>query len=289
MPIAEYPKSNSSSSSGGGTVQDPTTKAIIPTDEGIPIGNARGNNATDLQTVRTSASQVASGDYSTVFGKQNTASGLASVSLGYGNTASSTIAVALGYNNTSSSPYAVAIGLGNTTSKDYSTSIGKENTSSQFYTVSLGQKSVSYIQGQFSFSNERITSAGDSQYSVLVLRERTVNATPKIMTLNFAGNLVRTVLPSGKTWRFVIELVAKNTSNGDTFAATYVGAIKRVGSTTSLIGTVTERDKVNDAGASTWSVAVTANDTNESLDITVTGEASTTINWCAVVHLTEVA
>lgn len=247
---------------GGGTVQDPTTKAIKVAEEVGTTGNARGTNAVDLQVKRSSASQVASGTGSFQAGENCTASGVNSTASGRSSTASG----------------------------NYSTASGNGSTASGQFSTASGFGSTAYLDGQFSQSSQRITSSGDSQYSFFVVRERTTNATPIVMTLGADGSsTVRAVLPSGNSWRFVIELVAKDTSKGDTFAATYVGAIKRVGSTTSLIGTVTERDKVNDAGASTWSVAVTADDTYESLKIEVTGEASKTIHWCAVVHLTEVA
>ena len=43
-----------------------------------------------------------------------------------------------------------------------------------------------------------------------------------------------------------------------------------------------------DAGAATWSVAVTADATNNRLAITVTGEADKTIRWVATVEMAEV-
>ena len=47
---------------GGGTVQN-VNLSIEPTDDGTTAGNARGANAVDLQTDRTAATQVASGNY----------------------------------------------------------------------------------------------------------------------------------------------------------------------------------------------------------------------------------
>jgi len=57
--------------------------------------------------------------------------------------------------------------------------------------------------------------------------------------------------------------------------------IKRVGATTSLVGSVTTIGTDLADGATSWSVAITADDTNEVLKITVTGEASKNINWVA--------
>lgn len=64
--------------------------------------------------------------------------------------------------------------------------------------------------------------------------------------------------------------------------------IYREGSTTSLIGSVqTIGADINPAG---WGgVAITADDTNESLKIEVTGAASTNIRWTATVIASEAA
>jgi len=69
-----YPETN-------GTVQGTgaTTLNIVATDEGTVAGNARGENSVDLQTERTLATEVASGDQSAIIGgKNNTAIGASS-------------------------------------------------------------------------------------------------------------------------------------------------------------------------------------------------------------------
>ena len=66
--------------------------------------------------------------------------------------------------------------------------------------------------------------------------------------------------------------------------------IKNLGGTTSLVGTVsTVGTDVEDAGASTWDVTITADNTNDALDIKVTGATSTTIRWVVVVQGLEIA
>ena len=63
-------------------------------------GNIRGAYAVDLQMLRTSATQVAKGNFSIVIGSSNTANGLYSTAIGRSNTASSTYSFAAGYGNT---------------------------------------------------------------------------------------------------------------------------------------------------------------------------------------------
>jgi hypothetical protein len=70
-------------------------------------GIVRGQKAVDLQMQRTSASQVASGQYSTAIGNANTASGNISLASGYNNTAQSYCESVLGLYST--------VGTGNAT------------------------------------------------------------------------------------------------------------------------------------------------------------------------------
>jgi hypothetical protein len=74
--------------------------------------------------------------------------------------------------------------------------------------------------------------------------------------------------------------VAKESATGDTKAWTFQGCIKRdAANNTVLVGAVTSTVIAEDAGASAWVLTIEADDTNESLKVTVTGEASHTIDW----------
>ena len=64
--------------------------------------------------------------------------------------------------------------------------------------------------------------------------------------------------------------------------------IKNVGGTTALVGTVsTVGTDVEDVAG--WDVTITADNTNDALDIKVTGATSSTIRWVAVVQGLEIA
>jgi hypothetical protein len=56
------------------------------------------------------------------------------------------------------------------------------------------------------------------------------------------------------------------------------GGIKNVSGVVTLVGSTTTYDD-GDAGGSTWDIGVTADDTNDSLRISVTGSAATNIDW----------
>jgi hypothetical protein len=62
--------------------------------------------------------------------------------------------------------------------------------------------------------------------------------------------------------------------------------IKNVGGTTSIVGTV---NTIGTDEAALTSIAITADDTNDALDIAVTGIASETWRWAATVFGIEIA
>lgn len=103
-------------------------------------GNARGANAIDLQTIRTAATQVASGSTSVAIGGNSTASATNGVAIG--NTAASTggssgRSVAVGFQATASAEYSVAIGDRTTAS-----GVGSICISSEFGTASGSSSTV---------------------------------------------------------------------------------------------------------------------------------------------------
>lgn len=106
--------------------------ALVPTGTGgfalaLPDGtatggNVRGANAVDLQTVRSAASQVASGQGSFAGGSSNTASGLYSSVLGFSNVASGVGSSARGVSTLATQHYEDAYGAGKVTAGDNQTS-----------------------------------------------------------------------------------------------------------------------------------------------------------------------
>jgi hypothetical protein len=102
---------------------------------------------------------------------------------------------------------------------------------------------------------------------------------------------------SNKLYGFRIMLTAVCTVTGgaltanDVYGATYEGVIKRVGTTTTLVGSVQTVNTWADGGFSstTPTVAITADDTNEALDIqwTTNGGGTPTVRVNATIHLTE--
>lgn len=115
----------------------------------------------------------------------------------------------------------------------------------------------------------------------------TTDATPTEM-LAILGNRIK--LPIyGTCWAFQVLLAAFRGSDSKAWAKKFEGAIKQnSGATTSLVGTPIET-LLGDDFAGTISAAISADNTNGALKITVTGLASATIRWHANVHVASVS
>jgi hypothetical protein len=125
---------------------------------------------------------------------------------------------------------------------------------------------------------------GDSQHETIVLRKSTTDATPTLM--QSAGGLI---IPAGAAWSFDITITAykfAGTTVGQVAKWTVTGLIKNIAGTTALVGTPTVAMPFGDAGYASGNVAVTADDTNDDLSISVTGQSSCDINWVATVKIT---
>lgn len=290
-------------------------------------GNERGVGSVDLQQVRDAATQVASATASVIGGgRSNTAGGdfYSTVSGGNYNVASGTCStIGGGVNNIASgSRSTVSGGAGNQASELFSTigggegnisenesttiSGGSTNTASGIWSTICGGEaniasgSHSTVLGGYRAFTDRygmianasgcFASEGDSQAVSFVLRTLTTNAAPTNVFLDGTNGSNRLTIPSGKILACTVN-VSGIKSDGS-LGAHYIKKvmIKNVGGTTSLVGTVsTVGSDVEDAGASAWDVTITADNTNDALDIKVTGAASTTIRWVAVVRGLEIA
>jgi len=125
-------------------------------------GNIRGQKAVDLQMQRTSASQVASGQYATAIGNANTANQTSSTAIGSKNTASQLSSTAIGSQNIASNAGSTAIGWLNSASGQFATAmgyycfatgensaaIGWANTASGNRTVALGYNNTAQSLGE---------------------------------------------------------------------------------------------------------------------------------------------
>lgn len=264
-------------------------------------GNARGTNSVDLQVIRAAATQVSSGAGSAIIGGRNcTSSGTYSiaggdecsatanwgVSLGRLSIASGTQAVALGNGATASANEAsVAIGRGPTASGISAVSIGRETLASGYAATAFGMRSKADRHGMLAHSGGYFAASGDAQLVIFELLVRTTSSTPQTMLLGDGTS--RLTIPSGKTMS--AKVTVKGIKSDGSAKARFVRLVEitNVGGATTLdtaveaIGT--------DYNPSGCVCDITADNTNDALDISVTGITAETWRWVAVVDGLEIA
>jgi hypothetical protein len=230
---------------------------------------------------------TASGQYSFIGGgrSNNATSAYASIGGGFSNTASTGTAptVAGGNNNNASGSYAFIGG-------------GESHIANATHSVVLGGNAgtVRSIVGNFVFpacSQPISSTQGATQSALLLLGRQTTDATATVLTSNTsaASTTNQVILPNNAAYYFRGSVIAGVTAGGNSKAWTFEGAIKRGvnAASTAIVGTVVLNTIAQDAGASAWTVAITADTTNGGIAVTVTGAAATTIRWVAKIETTE--
>jgi len=296
---------------------------------GSTTGNARGTGAIDLQTNRSAATQVASGNYSTVIGYRNTAAGQYMAAFGSDNTGSGQNSMLIGTSNNSSTyTNSYLIGSSNAPTGNGLYAIGSSNTGASGYAfgasnwpvssgVAIGSSNITDVQavaigtstrasvarslttGQYSHAvdqdgwygvhahaSNRFSTSGDAQTVTFYMRQQTTSATPEPMGENDTHGVRVHNFSSSTMWAFH-AYIAGTTSGGTSAAYKIEGAIENVGGVTALVGTPTVTVLGEDDAA--WDVTVTADNTNDQLDIDVTGAAATNINWTGTLTVTAVS
>ena len=86
-------------------------------------------------------------------------------------------------------------------------------------------------------------------------------------------------IASGETLAYEIWVTAREDATGDSFSEKVLGAGQNTGGTTADVGAPDPISRVEDAGATLWSIAAVADDTADAVLVDITGEAAHTIDW----------
>lgn len=223
-------------------------------------GNKRGPNAIDFCALRTAADQVASGTASMQGGVGNKTVGTYSFTYGQLNENLGSLCYIFGENSTTDS--------------------------SQNYQLVVGGYGVAYLYGQWVHSAGAFSSAGDAQGTHLVWKCRTTNNTIREMFLDADAGIERATLPNYTTWSFNISIAVHRTdgTERDTFEAT--GGIYR--NDTNLSTTLIYQNVIQH-GSTGVVITISADTTNGSLRLQVTGESSKNYNVVAYGRIAESA
>lgn len=255
-------------------------------DAGTTGGNARGSNAVDLQFARTSATNVASGQESFIgAGTNNRASNTQSFCIaGSGNQATGTRSGCIG-------------GTGAQATGTDSFTIGQLNQATATAAVACGLQAIANRIGYRTNAYGRFTSSGDAQCGSITVRRQTTDTTQTELTIDGAsptGTTITTsnriILLASQTVMVDAYIVARSASGTDNACYQRRCLIKRDSANdTVLVGAVqTIGTDIESTGASAWDVTLAADNTNESLQVLVTGAAATNINWFAEIVIREV-
>jgi hypothetical protein len=251
------------------------------------LGNTRGTGSVDMQMSRSSATRVASGNYSVIAGGQN-------------NTASGSYCVVIGGQGATAGPGSYAVAFGNNATASGDNAVAFSGAASEISSIAMGANSIASAVGAMAMQNatadrrhmiavgaQTITNfAGRGQAVQFQMRGRTTDATPAEILL---GNAVKLTIPSNVALFGTIEIAAVQVTT-PTESAHYVRkfGIQNLGGTTTLIGSVTTVGTDHETTAG-MDVAITADDTGDFLKVEVTGLAATTLRWMACVRGIEMA
>lgn len=222
------------------------------------------------------------GYYSRATGNNSRAEGVATKASNYGSHSE-------GMGTISSGEYAHSEGYGTKASRAASHSEGSSTTASAEASHAEGTSTVasgySSHAGGKNATASRYTEWARSngargQYGVMSASAFSYNATPFILYLDESSS--KFTIPSNTAYKVKLECVVINYTNGDAIEFEGKGLIKNLTGTTSLVGAFTMTSANGDAGLAGVSITVTADDTNDCLQIECTGIADSLDWFCEI-------
>jgi hypothetical protein len=212
-------------------------------------------------------------------GRNNSSSGtLSAIAGGSGSIASNIYSFVGGGERNLSSNTASFVGGGslNTGSGAFSTIGGGSGSiaSGTYSIITGGNQGSATLYGQQAHASGRFATTGDAQAHELIWRSLVTGTSPTELFLD--GSSTRAILPTTNTiWRGVVDIAAVCTNAGggttvvgDVAAGSYEVTIKRLNTSTTLVGTVQIIGTLDtDASMSTANFTIGADDTNEALII----------------------
>ena len=276
----------STTGSGYGAVSQNTT-----------VGGGTHNKASaGAATVSGGGLNEAAGEASTIGGgTQNIVNALgdqATISGGKQNTTEGTGCVISGglSNSTANAKSYCFIGGGSFNEANNSYCVvngGSFNEASAFFsTIIGGSYGFASHYGEVAVASGRFSVAGDCQRGNVQARIATSSTSEIELFLD--GLSLRFTLLDGDSYTCEITVLGKQ-ADGSCGTAKYRALIKKEGATTSLTGSVqTLETWFGDAGINTPTFAITADDTNEALKITVTPANATATRWTALLEYVKI-
>jgi hypothetical protein len=317
----------SGNTASGGTSLSIGLNNIASTESSIALG--RGNTAAgvrrnyaigenntvtgyDGSAALGQGNNVSGVDAAIAIGRLNTISGTTSFGFGNANSVTANESYAFGKSNSVGSGLSIALGVGNnlsvTPANSSMVAIGFNHKTSGSFSTSMGNRSWAYLYGQIAHAAEWFSvnnDWGNAQQSVLLARREATLTTGATTILSLDGtgttNLI-IPLDSNRMWNVQIDTIAvvrtitgtaTGVSVGDAYRETKQLLFKRVGGTSSIVGTVDTTAIKNDSSLATCALTVTAGASQE-MALTFTGATfagggSVTMRVVSKIMLVEVA
>ena len=217
-------------------------------------------------------------------GTDSFAAGVGSNSSSYG--ASATDSLSMSKVSKANAQRAIAIGRYAVASATGAVSIGESNVASAANSSAYGVDAKASIIGQTARASGYFAADGDAQGSTFILRSDTTDATAEALTTNnsTAGSTNQIVAASDTCITFSGTIVAMQNGAQSYGSWEIKGLLVNDGGTTTLANSAITVIQ----NASSWGLALSADNTNNALKIQVTGEASHNIRWVANVQTSEV-
>jgi hypothetical protein len=226
----------------------------------------RGSHAEGYYTYAAGDYSHAEGGSCVTFGRHAHAEGYNSVASGYASHAEGYSTVASGYASHAEGSYSYAGG---------------------YASHAEGIRSLATHQGQWANSGHSFGYNGNGQTTTLTLIAETVDDTATLLTVDNSNSASGEFnIANGKSYGCNLTIVGKESGNSNTALFKRSLLIGNNSGTTALVSTVqTIGTDINGLG---WTIALTADNTNDVLQVQVTGISATTIRWVARLDTTEV-
>ena len=195
--------------------------------------------------------------------------------------------ISIGYqNDNGTADKALTLGWQNTTSGNRSVVIGDNNDCTVADAYALGTQAKSSVRGKYAYASGQFAAVGDAQGGQFILRADTTDATATVLTTNNNSNLAANQIVAASDTCITFDGTITAMQNGAQAYASWKieGLLVNDGGTTTLANSATTVIQ----NLSSWGMALSADNTNNALAITVTGEAAHNIRWVANIRTTEV-
>ena len=164
--------------------------------------------------------------------------------------------------------------------------IGTGSSASATNAIAIGEGTAASTANYFASANGRFATAGDAQTLRVMSRNTTTTTTTTELFVD--GSSQRLTIPNNSAWTFTMRVVGRRTdATGGWAMFTFYGAVVR--DATAATTTIPSSSRtIVDRTSGSLNCTVSADTTNGSLNINVTGLAAQTFRWVATTEITQV-